>query len=73
MREALLGTWPGRFSAEQLTEAVALGEDGLGLDSIELVEVLFACEEACDGPSSAPLLEDGPLTLGRVLDHFADK
>lgn len=70
VRQVLLSTWPGRFASEQLDEEVALGEDGLGLDSIEIAEVVLACEEIADTEASAELFETGPLTIGKVAAHF---
>ncbi len=69
--EALASLWPGRFEG-RIGEDVPLGEDGLGLDSIEIVELLLACEERL-GMSSvaagAPL-DSGPADVGRLIDHL---
>ena len=71
----LLTRWPGRFRAEELADEVALGEDGLDLDSIEIVEVLLECEELlgyADGSAgSEELLEAGPITIGRAIEHIS--
>ena len=72
IHDVLLTEWPGRFPAGQIEEAVSLGEDGLGLDSIEIVEILLACEERCGGRTTEALLASGPVSFGRVVDHFAD-
>ena len=73
VRAILLDRWPGRFADDVLGEHLSLGDEGLGLDSIDIVEVLFACEEQFDGSRSAEeLLSRGaPITLGGVIDHFA--
>jgi acyl carrier protein len=70
VRTALLSEWPGRFTPDQLEESVSLGSEGLGLDSIEIVEVLFACEEACGREVDEGLLS-GPVTIGDLVDHLA--
>jgi acyl carrier protein len=64
--------WPGRFDRVQLADQVSLGSDGLGLDSIEIVELLLDCEEEVgrDGDSDA-LLETGTISIGRLIDHLA--
>ena len=50
---------------------VLLGKRGLGLDSIDVVEVLSLCEDRYGKPIG-PLLERGvPITFGSVVDHFA--
>jgi acyl carrier protein len=71
VRESLLIQWPGRFAPEQLGDEISLGEDGLGLDSIEIVEVLFVCEELCGVLATEDFLADGPITIGRLVDLFA--
>lgn len=45
-----------------------LGCDGLGLDSIALVEVLLACEEAFGVSIATDALAASPLTVGRLVD-----
>jgi len=63
--------WPDRFGGVELGDALSLGERGLGLDSIDIVEFLLVCEEQLEGRSTEELLTAGPITLGRVIDHFA--
>jgi hypothetical protein len=43
----------------------------LGLDSVEIVEILFACEEIWGARSSEELFDGGPLTIERLAEHFA--
>jgi len=73
VRAVLLDRWPGRFAGDALQEHLSLGDEGLGLDSIDIVEVLFACEEQFASSRSAEeLLATGaPITLGGLIDHFA--
>ena len=51
-------------------DATSLGETGLGLDSIDVVDYLLACEERFAGPTTETLLAAGPISFGRVVDHF---
>jgi hypothetical protein len=41
------------------------------LDSVEIVELLLGCEERCGTLVGGLLDGGGPLTFGRVVDHFA--
>ena len=71
--EVLAAHWPGRFREDQLADHVSLGSDGLGLDSIEIVELLFECEEAIGASIDADaLLDAGPLTIGDLIDRLAN-
>jgi hypothetical protein len=73
VHDALAALWPGRFDGGRLGEHVSLGEAGLGLDSIEIVELLLACEERVGLPAgrAEALLEAGPVDVGRLIDHLA--
>jgi hypothetical protein len=61
-----------RVSPARLHDGTRLDGEGLGLDSIELVEVLLGCEERYGIPVEQ-LLDGAPLTYGRVIDHFAGR
>ena len=64
--------WPGRFGGVQLADQVSLGSDGLGLDSIEIVELLLDCEEEVGGDADVDaLLDTGTISIGRLIDHLA--
>jgi acyl carrier protein len=70
--EILANRWPGRFEDRQLGDHVSLGSEGLGLDSIEIVELVLECEERFGRTGGAEeLLEAGPVTLGRLIEHLA--
>jgi acyl carrier protein len=56
-------------AGEPLPGDVALGADGLGLDSIAIVEVLLECEDRF-GVRTYTLLEGEPLTLTRLATHL---
>jgi acyl carrier protein len=72
VRGLILTRWPGRFGRDRLADDVSLGGDGLGLDSIEIVELLLDCEEqlGSDAGETETLLESGPVTIGRLIDHL---
>jgi acyl carrier protein len=71
VRELLLERWPGRFTPAQLTDDVSLGERGLGLDSIEIVELLLDCDDRF-GLAANPddLLDGGPITVSRLVEQL---
>ena len=71
VREIILGNWPQRFEPDELGDDVPLGEEGLGLDSVELVEVVLACEERCGRLATEELFARPPLTISLLVDHFA--
>jgi acyl carrier protein len=73
VRGVVASLWPGRFDDSELVEQVSLGEEGLGLDSIEIVELVLECSERLriPGYDVDELLEAGPVTLGRLIDHLA--
>jgi acyl carrier protein len=73
VRETCTDLWPGRFAADELADDVSLGKDGLGLDSIDIVELVLSCEERIGhrGYDLERLLEARPVTIGRVIDHLA--
>ena len=70
VRDLLLQRWPARFPAEALRDEVPLGQDGLGLDSIELVELVLACEDRAGRAATEELFRGGQLTIGRLVAHF---
>ncbi len=52
---------------DPLPNDLPLGPAGLGLDSVGIVELLLACEEAFGTRFDATLLERGPLTVGGLV------
>ncbi|HEV7238419.1 MAG TPA: phosphopantetheine-binding protein [Thermoanaerobaculia bacterium] len=52
----------------ELHPRLLLGTDGLGLDSIALVEVLLECEEAFGVVIATEVLAASPLTVGLLID-----
>jgi acyl carrier protein len=74
VRELILARWPGRFTLEQLGDDVSLGEQGLGLDSIEIVELLLDCDDRFGSTTHAEeLLEAGPISVGRLIEQLSGR
>lgn len=71
IRDILLSTWPQRFAPDELRDETPLGESGLGLDSVEMAEVLVACEERGAIRLTDDLFELMPITISRVIEHCA--
>ena len=46
-----------------------LGDDGLGFDPVTVTGILLECERHFDRPFPPALLDGGPLTIGRLVDH----
>lgn len=63
------GMRPDCVSPAGMSDDTQLGSGGLGLDSIEIAELLLACEERY-GVAVGDLLDDAALTFGRVVRHF---
>lgn len=73
MHDTLAALWPGRFDGIALGHELPLGDGGLGLDSIDIVELLVRCEDRLGlsgNPADAALLAE-EVTLGRLVDHLA--
>ena len=79
VRETAAALWPGRLAPDAVRDDAPLGGDGLGLDSIEIVELLLECEQrlgleppATEEPAARDgWLERGPITVGGLVDHLA--
>ena len=69
VRETVAARLPTYRRTVDLTDDVALGSEGLGLDSVSLVELLLDCEAACGVSFPAALFADGPLTIGALVAH----
>ena len=70
VRTIITTTWPHRFEPSELRDDVSLGEGGLGLDSVEIVEVILACEEECGRSATEGLFAVLPLTIKLLADFF---
>ena len=62
---------PNGSRSEQLEDGIALGEGGLGLDSIEIAELVVGCEERTGRSAGGALFGADSLTIGRIADHFS--
>jgi acyl carrier protein len=71
LRGFLLRRWPGRFGPHELTDERALDSSGLGLDSVEMVEVVLECEERYGVRLPEELLTSVRLTIGGLIDLTA--
>ena len=60
---------PAATKGTPLAFDLALAEDGLGLDSVGLVELLLACEDLFGAGFAANVLADTPLTVGKLVAH----
>ena len=56
---------------EILPDDLKLGPDGLGFDSVRVVELLLACEDHFGVAFPAELLA-APLTIGMLVAHARD-
>jgi acyl carrier protein len=71
IREIIVKSWPHRFSPDELRNDLSLGSDGLGLDSVEVAEVVLACEARAGITATNELFAVAPLTIDRVASYFA--
>jgi len=69
VREILRKRVPRAKDLDDLPDELLLGEGGLGLDSIALVELLLECERLFRLPPPLALLEGPPLTVGLLAEH----
>lgn len=60
---------PLAWRSRELPRDLTLDDSGLGLDSIAIVELLIACQSTIGIPFPPALFDDGPLTVGRLIDH----
>ncbi len=70
IRELIVRRWPHRFNQDGIGDSLSLGSDGLGLDSIEIVEVITACEELLGRPATEDLFAALPLSVERIANYF---
>lgn len=70
VRRIILTFVPASWNEEDLVTDLPLGAEGLGLDSVALVELMLACERQWNVPFPPELLEQGPLTIGTLVDHL---
>jgi acyl carrier protein len=68
IREVLRSRTPLTWRDRELPDDLRLGGQGLGLDSVSIVELMLDCEEALAISFAADLF-DGPMTVGRLVDY----
>src|SRR4026209_2423401 len=68
VRQVLRSRTPMAWRGRDLPDDLRLGGEGLGLDSVSIVELVLDCEEAL-AISLPPALFDGPVTIGRLIDY----
>jgi acyl carrier protein len=66
LSEILRRRWPSVRPDGDLGD-VPLGADGLGLDSVAVVELLLECETVFDVRLPPEALDGAPPTIGRVV------
>lgn len=52
---------------QDLPDTLPLGGDGLGLDSVAIVELLLACEAACGVRLPPDVFEGAEVTVGAIV------
>ncbi len=60
---------PLYMGGTELTEDMPLLGEGVGLDSVGLVELFLKLEDYFGIPFPVDLLEKEPLTVGVIIDH----
>jgi acyl carrier protein len=55
---------------DELRDDSLLGPDGLGMDSIAILELLLECEERWGAGLALELLEQRPLTVGKLVERL---
>jgi acyl carrier protein len=70
LQQLIQGHVPSACSNGNLGRDVPLGGGGLGMDSVAIVMLLLECEARWGISFPAEELEKGPLTVGRLVDHF---
>jgi acyl carrier protein len=67
IRQIVAGHLPRGAAARVLTDDLPLGDDGAGLDSIAIVELLIDCEDRFGVRISEDFLA-GPVSVGSLID-----
>ena len=70
VHDILMAIWPARFASDKPEDETPLGEDGIGLDSVEIAEFLMACEDRSGVGITEELFAVPSLTVGRVKEYF---
>jgi acyl carrier protein len=67
VRRVIAARAPLRWRGLPLPDELPLGGDGLGLDSVSMVELLLECEEALGFSVPDAIFDEGPLSVGRLV------
>ena len=67
VRRIIAARAPFRWRDVPLPDDLPLGSDGLGLDSVSMVELLLECEDALGFPVPEAIFDEGPLSVGRLV------
>jgi acyl carrier protein len=73
VRALIIEVLPPSASSEDVTDEAELGESGLGLDSVALVDLLCACEDHFGISLPAEVLLDGEagLSVADLIRHVS--
>jgi acyl carrier protein len=67
VRDLLARRTGGMLEAAALSDHIPLGVDGIGLDSVAIVELLLECETEFDVRLPPDLFDGGPVTVGALV------
>jgi acyl carrier protein len=60
---------PSAWQTRDVPDTTPLGRDGLGLDSVGIVELLLDCEQASGVSFPMAAFGERPLTVGILVEH----
>jgi acyl carrier protein len=66
LRDLLARRTAGALDLGTLADATPLGADGVGLDSVAIVEILLECETEFGVRLPPKLFDGGPVTIGAL-------
>ena len=70
VRRMIVALAPALCHGRELGDDLELGAAGLGLDSVAAVELLLACEREFSVAVPETLLDEGPLTIARLVSYI---
>jgi len=69
VRQLIRRLAPALRAESQLADDLPLAQDGVGLDSLGIIDLLLACESVFEIEFPVEFLNDGQLTVGDVIAH----